>query len=169
MNEPKPFTVLSDERIRWWQRQKLLIESTPFVGDFLVTIAARDIELNAWKTAFGSQQLTHAIAQRDTDRKRIKEMEGVLKQAAKIIDACKFSVNSKDGSGNFNMEYKWDHKIRKHDPEGWFKQYRQALDEDYPSPQFEPIPPIIIKCGKCGFKYKGNQCPQCQVIEGGKQ
>lgn len=57
------------------KRETRINADTDTVRRFLATIAADRIELNAWKTAFGNQQLTHAIAQRDADRKRILELE----------------------------------------------------------------------------------------------
>ena len=55
-------------------RDKRHEETLDIIEEDGKTIAARDTELNAWKTAFGNQQLTHAIAQRDADRKRIEKL-----------------------------------------------------------------------------------------------
>lgn len=89
MPEPKPF---SDEQIKnmveFCKPYKVSEDTPPYAlkgmlqkayddeQRFLSTIAARDTELNAWKTTFGNQQLTHAVAQRTADRKRIEELEG---------------------------------------------------------------------------------------------
>lgn len=75
-------------------------------------------------------ELIHLLQSRLLEaRDENERLRGLLERAAKMIDTCKFDVTPKDGSGNFNMEYRWNHKVREHDPEGWFKEYHKFIKE----------------------------------------